>query len=64
MQQSENLERGNRVLEQLVEILKGPAVTTFQDGNYTNDICECAMALLLLNFSIDKIDQVIKVVLS
>ena len=46
----------------MVEILKDPVVTTFQDGKYTNDVCECVMALLSLNVSIDKIDQIIKMV--
>ena len=48
----------------MVEILKDPVVTTFEDGKYTNDVWECVMALLSLNVSIDKIDQVITVALS
>ena len=48
----------------MVEILKDPVVTTFEDGKYTNDVWECVLALLSLNVSIDKIDQVITVVLS
>ena len=48
----------------MVEILKDPVVTTFEDGKYANDVWECVMALLSLNVSIDKIDQVITVVLS
>ena len=63
-QQNESLEGEKRALEQLVEILKHPVVTTFQDGKYTNDMLECVMALLSLNVSIHKIDQVIKVVLN
>ena len=63
-QQNESLEGEKRALEQLVEILKHPVVTTFQDGKYTNDMRECVMALLSLNVSIHKIDQVIKVVLN
>ena len=63
-QQNESLEGEKRALEQLVEILKHPVVTTFQDGKYTNDMRECVMAWLSLNVSIHKIDQVIKVVLN
>ena len=63
-QQIKSLESKNRALEQLVQILKNPVVTTFQDGKYANDVRECVMALLSLNVSIDKIDQVVKVILN
>ena len=46
----------------MVEVLKAPVVTTFQDGKYTNDDSECVMILLWLNVIIDKIDQIIKMV--
>lgn len=48
----------------MVEVLKVPVVTTFQDGKYTNDDSECVMILLWLNVIIDKIDQIIKMVRS
>ena len=54
-----------RVLEQLVDILKDPVNSnTFQEEKYTNDVRECVMALLSLKVSIDKVDQVTKVVLN
>ena len=58
------MESESRALEQLVEILKDSVVTTFKYGKYTNDVRECAMALLPLNVSINKIDQVIKMILN
>ena len=58
------MESENRGLEQLIEILKDPALTIFQDGKCTNNVCEHVMILLSLTVSIDKLNQVIKVVLS
>ena len=63
-QQSKSLESGNRALEQLSEIFRDPVVTTFQDGKYINDVRESVTALLSVNVSINKIDQLIKVILS
>ena len=62
--QRKSLESESKALEQLVENLKDPFVTPFQDGNYANYVREFVMALLSLNVSIDKIDQVLKVFLS
>lgn len=37
-QESKSLENENRALQQLLEILKDPVVTTFQDRKYTNNV--------------------------
>ena len=37
-QESKSLENENRALQQLLEILKDPVATTFQDRNYTNNV--------------------------
>ena len=51
-EQSKNLDRENRKLEQRVEILEDP------------NVCVCIMALYYFSISKEKIDQVISVVLS
>ena len=53
----------NRQLEQLVALFQDNELVTFEGGRYTDDIREVVMELLSLNVSMNKVNDVIKVVL-
>ena len=57
------LNKENDELEKLVEILQDDEVITFADGRFTNEIREVIMELVSLNVSINKVNDVIEVVL-
>ena len=59
---TESLNRENGELEKLVTLLQDDEVVTFQDGKYC-DVREVVMKLLSLNVGVNKVDDVIKVVL-
>ena len=58
-----NLNRENRELQQLVSLLQDDEIITFQNGRYCDDIRETIMELLNLNVSMNKVNDVIKLVL-
>ena len=60
---TESLNRENGELEKLVTLLQDDEVVTFQDGKYCDDVREVVMKLLSLNVDVNKVDDVIKVVL-
>ena len=53
----------NRDLEQLVALCNSDEVVTFADGRFTDEIREVIMNLVALNVSINKVNDVIRVVL-
>ena len=60
---TESLNRENGELEKPVTLLQDVEVVTFQDGKYCDDVREVVMKLLSLNIGVNKVDDVIKVVL-
>ena len=59
----DNLNAENNELEKLVALLQNDTVVTFADGRYTDEIREVIMELVSLNVSINKVNDVIEVVL-
>ena len=57
------LNKENNDLEKLVEILQDDKLVTFADGRFTDEIWEVIMELVSLNVSINKVNDVIEVVL-
>lgn len=57
------LNRENKDLQELICLLQDKEVATFQDGRYCDDIRETIMELLNMNVSMNKVNDVIKLVL-
>ena len=57
------LNKENNDLEKLVEILQDDKLVTFADGRFTDETREVIMELVPLNVSINKVNDVIEVVL-
>ena len=57
-----NLNKENKDLKELVSLLQDQKIT-FQNGRYVDDIRETIMQLLNLNVSMNKVNEVIRVVL-
>ncbi|XP_065656137.1 uncharacterized protein LOC136081830 [Hydra vulgaris] len=58
------LKEENLELQKLVSLLDDDEVITFEDGRYSDDIQETIMKLLLMNVSMNSVNEVIKVVLN
>ena len=58
-----NLQKENADLEALVSILEDDTIISFKGSHYTNDVREVIMELLSRNISMNKVNEVIKVVL-
>ena len=59
-----DLDKEHRELEQLIDIVNSEEVTTFQNGRFTNELRKTVMELVSLNVSINKISDVIRVVVN
>ena len=59
----ESLNKENIYLNGLLELLEDEKIVTFERGRYSNDIREVIMELLSLNVSMNKVNNVIKIVL-
>ena len=57
------LNKENNKLEKFVEILQDDKVVIFADGWFSDEIREVIMELVTLNVSINKVNDVIEVVL-
>ena len=57
------LQKEHNELDQVIDIVNSEEVVTFQNGRFTNEIRRTVMELVSLNVSINKISEVIKVVL-
>ena len=57
------LSQRNKELNELLALLDGDSVTTFENEKYTNDVRETIMALLSLNVSMTKVSEVVRIVL-
>jgi len=58
------LEEENNELEKLVEVLRDDDIITFANGRFTDEIRQVIMKLVSLNVSVNKVNDVIKAVLS
>ena len=64
MKQNVNvLQNENKELEELVSLLEGEEVVTFQNGKYTDEVRETVMELLSMNVSMNRVNDVIRTVL-
>ena len=54
----ESLNKENIYLNGLLELLEDEKIVTFERGRYSNDIREVIMELLLLNVSMNKVNDV------
>ncbi|XP_047126660.1 uncharacterized protein LOC100206568 [Hydra vulgaris] len=59
----ESLNKENIYLNGLLKLLEDEEIVTFERGGYSNDIREVIMELLSLNVSMNKVNDVIKIVL-
>jgi E1A/CREB-binding protein len=59
----ESLNKENIDLNGLLKLLEDEEIVTFERGRYSNDIREVIMELLSLNVSMNKVNDVIKIVL-
>ena len=53
----------NLQLQQFINLMEDNEIITFKEGKYTNEIQEVIMELLALNVSMNKVNDVIRVVL-
>ena len=59
----EDLNRENKELQELICLLQDEEIIVFQNGRYCDDIRETIMELLNMNVSMNKVNDVIKLVL-
>ena len=60
---AKELKEKNKELEQLSCLLEDDTISTFEDGKYVNEIREVIMELLTTNVSMNKVNDVIRIVL-
>ena len=60
---ADELKEKNKELEQLTCLLEDETITTFENGKYVDEVREVIMDLLAMNVSMNKVNEVIRMVL-
>ena len=63
LKKSKKINAENLQLQQFINLMEDNEMITFKEGKYTNEIREVIMELFALNVSMNKVNDVIRVVL-